>query len=176
MQEEEDDSIEQSSSIFDSDPAIVLDSEPMIENSSTLLDSNVPNESENFEEQMEEPEPLYEGSLLSVPASNVLIYKFALKHHLSNEGLLKLIALHCPTPNSCVASVYLLKKFFGDSKLETKLYFFCGACYMGVEENAVVCPNSECGLDLTSDGAMSSFIQLSIEQQLQKILTRKPFT
>lgn len=58
-------------------------------------------------EDMLAAERLYEGSLLTVPASNVLLYKFAMKHNLSNEclsDLLQLLKLHCLTPNKCVAS------------------------------------------------------------------------
>lgn len=140
--------------------------------------SEAGNTSTTGREMKEQPraEPLYKGSLLSVPASNVLIYKLAMKHNLSNEclsDLLKLIQLHCPTPNDCVGSVYLLKKYFGIDKLKTKFHFFCGTCYITVDEAADLCPNPDCGADLTSNGVMSSFIELSIEQQLQKILSRK---
>ena len=69
--------------------------------------------------QQPTPMPLYDGSLLNVPQSNVLIYKFAMKHNLSIEGLsdiLKLIQLHCPTPNNCVRSAYLLCYVKGESQ------------------------------------------------------------
>lgn len=143
------------------------------------LDSNSSDNSATTGREMEEQpraQPLYEGSLLSVPASNVLIYKLCMKHNLSKEclsDLLKVMELHCPTPNNCVGSVYLLKKYFGDDKLKTKFHYFCGTCYMSVDEAAHLCPNPDCGADLSSNGAMSSFIELSIEQQLQKILSRK---
>jgi hypothetical protein len=151
-----------------------------LESSSTSFELSSKEEDQSCKsaitESQHRPKPLYEGALLSVPASNVLLYKFTMRHNLSNEGLsdlLKLVALHCPTSNNCVGSVFLLKKHFGASKLKTKFHYFCGTCYISVDEAAYLCPNPDCGEDLASNGAMASFIELSIEQQLEKILSRK---
>ena len=101
------------------------------DSSSTLSDSSSKEEQhcKSITEHQHRPEPLYKGALLSVPSSNVLIYKFSMRHNISNEGmsdLLKLIALHCPISNNCVGSVFLLRKYFSDSKLKTTFHYFCG--------------------------------------------------
>ncbi len=46
--------------------------------------------------------PLYEGSSLSVSASNLLIMQFKQRYQIPKEAvgdLLHLLQLHCPTPN-----------------------------------------------------------------------------
>ena len=56
---------------------------------------------------------LYDGSFLTVSSSAVLIMKYKLRHKLTEEAiadLLRLIKLHCPSPNRSLTSVYVLKK------------------------------------------------------------------
>lgn len=117
--------------------------------------------------------PVYDGSSLSVAASNVLIMKLKMRHSLSNEcvqDLLSLIKLHCPTPNNCVTSLYKFNKKFGKS--DTVLHYHCNVCYQSINEDDLVCTNSLCKNNVVS-GGRSSFIEVPIEQQLRTILERK---
>jgi len=66
---------------------------------------------------------LYDGSLLTVAASCVLIKKFALRHDLTKVAigdLLQLIRMHCPQPNHCPTSVYRFNKQLGDLEQPSK--------------------------------------------------------
>lgn len=151
-----------------------------------------PEESDEFEESSEHPRSseqsemptdsdsssllLYEGSQLTVSASSILIMQYKTKHNLTNEAvgdLLQLLKLHCPTPNKCYRSLYLFKKQFLKMKLPSVFHYFCTSCSWTLRPNTSCCPNQSCARDLTQSGAISSFIELSIETQLQKILQRK---
>ena len=162
--------VEDDSGRLDDDSSIIDDCvEPSPISSHELVSKN----SETTAGNVSLDKPLYDGSPITVTASNVLIMKLKMKHSLSNEcvrDLLSLIKLHCPSPNNCVASLYKFTKIFG--KCNTVLHFHCNTCYESVTEDDMVCKNSLCKNNLVI-GGRSSFIEVPIEQQLRKILERK---
>lgn len=124
--------------------------------------------------------PLFESCPLTPSASNILLMKFKMRHNLTNEALsdlLKLIKLHCPTPNLCCQSMYFFKKqlsMMHNLKQPAAVCFhsLCNACYAAVESVHTKCPNRTCSIDL-SDRSKSSFIELPLEAQLVSILESK---
>lgn len=119
---------------------------------------------------------LYEGADLTVGASSVLLLQFKMKHKLTQEALgdlLELLKLHCPFPNKCFQSLYLFKKQFCDLKLPVTLHYFCSSCLQTTEDDNQKYQNPSCNKDLSAAGAKSSFIEVSIEAQQQKILHRE---
>ena len=118
--------------------------------------------------------PLYQGSSLTLAASSGLIMKFKMRHNLTYEGLqdlLSLLKIHCPSPNDCITSVYKFRKQFGSSS--AILHYFCSACYHNVTTDVSVCTNPLCKNNLTKEGGRSSFIEVPVAAQFQKLLERK---
>jgi hypothetical protein len=120
--------------------------------------------------------PLFEGCPLSLSSSNILLMKFKMRHGLTNEALsdlLKLIKLHCPTPNLCCQSMYFFnKQLMKNLKQPFCFHSFCSACYTVVESVHTKCPNLTCNIDLT-DHSKSYFIELPLEAQLASIIESK---
>ena len=122
---------------------------------------------------------LYGGSSLTVPASSIMMMNLKIKHNLTDtcmEDVLKLIKFHCPTPNNCIRSVYLLKKNFQESKYPVIYHYYCDKCYMEVCSTDSECPNACCQQSMTPSEGRSSFIQLPVENQLKNLLGRKTLT
>lgn len=73
---------------------------------------------------------------------------------LTNEALsdlLKLIKLHCPTPNLCCQSISFFNKLLVKKlKQPVQLHSFCSACFAAVESADATCPNLTCGVDLNA--------------------------
>lgn len=87
--------------------------------------------SHSLSETQSNSTPLYEGSSFTVASSSVLIHKFKMRHNLTKQALvdlLKLIKLHCPSPNLCPSSVYLLDQQFPDFEYEVIMHYFCSKC------------------------------------------------
>ncbi len=115
---------------------------------------------------------LYEGSRLNVTASSVLIQKFVMRHNITKEALadlLKLLKIHCPSPNLCLSSVYQFKKQFPELEYKPILHYFCNQCVTDVAN----CEECVCGASLSQLNSVSSFIELPLDQQLKAILERK---
>ena len=126
-------------------------------------------------------EPLYEGSSLTVPTSSVLIMKYALRHSLTQEALadlLRLVKLHCPSPNQCPSSLYQFNKEFRDLHYPIVLHHFCSACLHVVEVESSemeskMCTNPHCNSELSAQNSVSSFIEVPVDCQLKTILERE---
>ena len=120
---------------------------------------------------------LYEGSTLTTSASSLLVMQFKRYQFMSKEGvgnLLRLIRLHCPSPNQCPSSLYLFNQQFQEAKLSVIPHYFCSTCLQKIDDGHVAhCPNPRCGRDITVNGGMASFIEVPIEQQLKAILECK---
>lgn len=118
--------------------------------------------------------PLYEGSALTAHSSSVLILQYKMRHQLTEEALadlLQLIKMHCPIPNQCPASVFLLKKHFPNLNYTVQLHHYCSRCMQGVDIGRhKTCTNELCKTDLGSCDAISAFIEVPIECQLKLIL------
>ena len=72
--------------------------------------------------------PLYNGASLSTETSSWAIMQFAISNKLTYSAtseLLELIKLHCPAPNSCVRSLYMLKKQFNQQAESECQKFHC---------------------------------------------------
>lgn len=112
---------------------------------------------------------LYDGSRISRESSGVLIMQFKTKHNLTLDGLadlLKLIKLHCPMPNQCFSTPYLLRKHFASE--EFKYHHFCSSC-LSPQNDLSQCPNMCSPIGEKT----CSFLEVSIESQLQTILQSK---
>ena len=126
-------------------------------------------------------EPLYEGSSLTVPTSSVLIMKYALRHKLTQEALadlLRLVKLHCPSPNQCLSSLYKFNKQFRDLHYPIVLHHCCSACLHVVEVESSemgskMCTNPHCNCDLSAQNSVSSFIEVPVDSQLKTLLERE---
>lgn len=121
-------------------------------------------------------EPLFLGCPLTAMSSSVLVMQFKMRHDLTQEALsdlLKLLSLHCPTPNHCLPSVYLFNKQFTTLESPVNHHYFCSSCLQEVENGVDVCPNPSCSQDLEVQNGRSSFIEVPIEQQLKCVLERK---
>lgn len=98
--------------------------------------------------------PLYEGSALTAHSSSVLILQYKMRHQLTEEALadlLQLIKMHCPIPNQCPASVFLLKKHFPNLNYTVQLHHYCSRCMQGVDIGRhKICTNELCKTDLGS--------------------------
>ena len=119
--------------------------------------------------------PLYADSKLTISSSSVLIQKYAMRHNLTKEALLdlmKLLKLHCPSPNLCLSSVYHLQKQFPNLKYEAVFHYFCSNCLNSVTSNSKLCPNTACGVNLTVPNSISSFIELPLKPQFKVIIER----
>lgn len=120
---------------------------------------------------------LYDGSLLTVAASCVLIKKFALRHDLTKVAigdLLQLIRMHCPKPNHCPTSVYRFNKQLGDLEQPSKKHYYCPHCLQELDGNEVEdCPNRLCEKDLSAVDGKNMFIEIPVEHQLQTLLESK---
>ena len=117
---------------------------------------------------------LYECAPLTVSTSNLLVMKYKMRHNLTTEAvadLLKLLSLHCPSPNVCTPSVYHLQKSFERMKLPVTYHYYCISCLTSVTSTAVTC--ILCGNSLLDPDSKSYFTELSIEAQLIELFQRK---
>ena len=122
--------------------------------------------------------PLYSGATITVGLSALLIMTFALRHMLSGEALsdmLTLISAHCLSPNLCTKSMFELKKHFHNLKAPMRFHRYCSYCFLQVENNLTVCPNSFCARDLTCSGNTAFFIEIPIASQIQEFFARPGF-
>lgn len=159
---------------FDSDTCDVNNSDYIGDDATISADtSDDPDDNEQIT-SLQESKPLYEGSPLTLSQSNLLINKFKVRHNLSKEGmkdLLLLVQLHCPVPNECLSSVYLFNQHCRKSSVI--LHYYCKYCLQDVDSDMIVCPNAVCGKDLSLKENKSFFIQVSIVEQIQRLLGRK---
>ena len=135
---------------------------------------SVPAESEHDDIAHVHDRPLFEGSPITTSANNVMVMEYSMKHNLTNEtlaDLLKLLNLLLPSPNNCPRSTHLMRKLFDKHQSFTRsTCYFCNNCLAQVD----LCTNLECPkCKVKLANCTSSFIQIPMEQQLQKILASK---
>jgi len=133
---------------------------PVCENSNDQLQA----ESINAHQPKEKFHELYEGSSLSMVAFNCLFMKLARKHKLTYQAmddLLDFVSYVLPKPNTVPKSIYLLKKFFSQSKCDSKTQIYCTKCN-NLEDN--------CECDHPNPGKI---VSISVEKPLKSILTGK---
>jgi len=126
---------------------------------------------------MECDTPLYPDSLLTQSSSSLLIKQYSVRHNLTQEALadlLKLLRLHCPTPNSLPISLYSFQKHFHSLQIPLTLHYYCSSCLQHLPNCEMLrCPNVTCGKGLKTPRAISSFIEMPLEQQIVTLMERK---
>lgn len=134
-------------------------------------------QSESNTESPESPKKVFVDCPLTESASNLLVLQYSIRHSLSQEAvadLLKLLQIHCPTPNTVPSSLYLFRKQFPSLQNMATSHYFCSFCLQEVSGKELSsCPNFACGKSLQTFQALSSFFELSIEQQITNLLERK---
>lgn len=81
--------------------------------------------------------PLFDGVPCTQSTSNVLIMQYKMRHRLTDEGLadlLQLLKLRCPTPNSCLPSIYYFKKQFSSITCPVQFHHYGSNCFQSIEE------------------------------------------
>ena len=115
-----------------------------------------------------------DAPITTAQSSSVLLMKFIMKHRITQEALsdlLKVLQLHCPTPNNFPSTVYHFKKQFKDFQHPINYHYFCSKCLAEVSTESEVCDT--CKSSLIEVDAKSSFIEVPINLQLKCILERK---
>jgi len=111
--------------------------------------------------------------------SNVLLKRFTVRHHLTKDALsdlLELLSMYSPS-NIWPPSVYLFNNQFHSLHCKPIFHYFCSECYSSVtNNNESKCPNSFCQKEFTKRGDISSFIELSLQQQLENLLQSEEST
>ena len=75
-------------------------------------------------------QPLYSGAPITAQASWLSIYRFNLAKKLTDAAtkqLIDLVAIHCPKPNVCPKSLYILRSRMGC--METCNSSYCATCH-----------------------------------------------
>jgi hypothetical protein len=129
---------------------------------------------EEDDEVMGDPETLsldilYDGAPLTMTASNIMIMHYKMRHKLTDQALadlLRLLQLHCPTPNQCVPSIYHFKKKFREANFTIRFHYFCSKCFQS-------CTNQMCTSNFDCIGSLSSFMEVPIEPRLQTLFKCK---
>ena len=116
-------------------------------------------------------QPLYSGAPITAQASWLSIYRFSLANKLTDAAtkqLIDLVAIHCPKPNVCPKSLYILRSRMGC--METCNSSYCATCHSEVEDVNVGCVKSVCKSTSTQ---ICYFTLLSFESRLKGILEGK---
>ncbi len=90
--------------------------------------------------EQDQDTPLYRGSRLTISASMLLIFSFAMRHSPTAEGLcdlLTLVELHCLAENICCTTLKRYKDFFLHLKSPIRYVYFCEDCYKYYGSNRV---------------------------------------
>lgn len=96
--------------------------------------------------------PIYADAPVTVAVSCLLILTYAMRYSLTGEAiadLLRLIRVHCPSPNQICCSLYRFRQYFQNMKLPVKFHLFCTKCsslLTQVDASHFVCPNALCKL------------------------------
>lgn len=133
---------------------------------------------EETKDESTELELLYEDSRITVGESLALIMAFIMRHKLSmvaSNDLISLLELHCPKENNAVKGLSQFKEYFQYLKHPMKKHFCCPVqsvksiiISVGKPKDGDVC--RICSGPLSEK---SFFIELSVEDQLQTILSHK---
>lgn len=119
---------------------------------------------------------LYEGCDITSKSASLLIKSYVYRHNLSGQAqtdLLRLLQLLLPKPNTLPKSLYLFRKDDRSSDVITR-HYYCSHCFSLVPNSSLssTCPNEFCRKEFQITSG-NFFIQLSIENQLKTLLSRK---
>lgn len=120
--------------------------------------------------QQEHSEPLFEGSSVSTLQAYVMLFQYALRHHLSSKvlsELLLLLKVLLPAGNTMPRSMYLLKSFFvkAFSNIEINEQPYCRDCHTLLDQQSDQCSNILCSGD-----HFDRFIAIPIGPQLVQMM------
>lgn len=138
-------------------------------------ESSMPEEPLDIEGQL-----IAEGSSVSVAAAVLLICSLIVRYKLSDEvvgHILLIFNILLPQGNNMVSSLYKFRKFlleFSGNLIPT-MHYLCSFCSTPVDKTTIKCPCEECAADLTQDGAVSYFMELSLLSQLECLWKNEQF-
>ena len=159
-------------------PLSGIDNEMCIDTDAEEEDSTVADihEVEIADTSCSHKDKLYESAPITTATSGVLLMKFIMKHRITQEALtdlLKVLQLHCPSPNNLPTTIYYFKKQCKDLYYPINYHYFCSKCLAEVSIESEVCKNSLCESIFKDVHSKSSFIEIPISLQLKCILERK---
>lgn len=131
----------------------------------------------NGQPEPDDDPPLFNGAPITRGESLMCILTFAMRFTLTGVALsflLKLIALHCPTPNFCKKSLFLFRKAFSSMHEPIRKKFYCSECYLKLNDGKSICqPCSQA--NPTFDKKAAYFIEVPLLRQLQTLYKRNDF-
>ena len=115
--------------------------------------------------------PLYNGASLST--QNQFMGHHAVCHQqqadIQRHFRAFRIKLHCPAPNSCVRSLYMLKKQFNQqAESECQKFHFCSKCLAELDIKAKCCSQGACK---AAWAPIAYYILLPFDKDLQNLYT-----
>ena len=120
---------------------------------------------------------VFEDCPLTESSSNLLILNYSIRHNLTLQAtsdLLDLLRLHCPVSNTIPSSLHRFYNQLPKLNYPTTLHYFCSSCLQLVPSKQIfTCPNISCGKLLSEFRALSSFIELPLEEQIVNLMERK---
>lgn len=111
--------------------------------------------------------PLYPGAPICCNESWTSIYKFSISHQLTDSAtqeLLSLINSHCPMPNSCPQTVYMLKKRM--QPIQCTHHQYCSFCMESVPLQEKCCGNC-----VDKKSQLCYFTIMPFKEQLKEIFS-----
>ena len=104
--------------------------------------------------------------------------QYSIQHNLTQQALVDLLQLlHLQSHSSAdtlPCSLYKFNKQFNKLKYPINKHYFCSHCLQLLPSNQLsICPNGICKISLKSKGAISSFLEISLEAQLINLLQRE---
>lgn len=118
----------------------------------------------------QESEPLFEGSAISVMQAHILIFQFALKHHLTAKAfseLLLLLKVLAPS-HLLPQSLYLLKSFFLKVIPDVTVvkHYYCRTCHKPHN----IADGNQCSNSFCTCATFDSFIRIPLGPQIQEMM------
>ena len=119
----------------------------------------------------EHTDPLFEGSQVSAMEAHIMVFQYALRHHLTGKALSELLLLLqvlLPTENLLPKSLYRLKKYFLDAfpNICVIEHYYCEVCHT-LRESAT---SLECSNELCASHKFDRFIAVPLGPQLQEMM------
>lgn len=113
-----------------------------------------------------------------ISSTSILVKQYSMRHNLTQQAVADLLQLlHLQSHSSAdtlPCSLYTFNKQFSKFKFPVNKHYFCSYCLQLLPNCQLCnCPNDICRASLTSKGAISSFLEMSLEAQLINLLQRK---
>ena len=116
-----------------------------------------------------EPGLLYDGAVITILESHMLLLQYALRHSLTAKAfseLLTLVSAHLPPGAKAPRSLYMLKQFFVKQFPEvlgsSKVHRYCSVCHRLVQTE--VCTNG------CNAASCKEFLMVPLANQVKRIL------